>query len=359
MTPPEKTAREVLRHWNLQDAALTPVTAGLINLTLRVDSPTGSFVLQRLHPIFRPELHLDIEAITSHLACAGMETPRLVRTEAGELWVLEESPAMAQPPGPSRVWRLQTALPGHTLQAVERPSQAAEAGALLGRFHCALADCQHRFHFTRQAHGLARHASALRRALETHEHHPLAAAVTPLGEAVLAFVKGRSSFDALPTRVTHGDPKISNVLFLGPEDRAHAWVDLDTLGRLALPVELGDALRSWCNPRGEDGLEPALDLSLMEAALTGYAQEASGFVTASERELLVEGVVTIAAELACRFATDALDESYFGWDAARFPSHGEHNLHRARGQWALAQSVQRRRAEAEAVVARAFSTARS
>lgn len=351
--------REVLRHWGLEEAALTPLSDGLINLTLRVESSRGAFVLQRLHPIFRAELHLDIDAITGALAEAGLATPRLVRTRSGALWVeLEEPPARPDEPPGRGIWRLQTALPGRTVHRVERPALAAEAGALLGRFHRALESCEHQFRFTRQAHGLTRHRGALAATIAAHPDHRLAEAVRPLAEALFAFVDRRSDLGGLPLRVTHGDPKISNVLFHGPEDRALAWVDLDTLGRLTLPVELGDALRSWCNPQGEDGVEPRLDLGLLEAALSGYARETAGFLTAAERALIVEGVAVIAAELACRFAADALAESYFGWDASRHPGRGEHNLHRARAQLALAESVERQRREAEAVLTRAFARRR-
>ena len=45
------------------------------------------------------------------------------------------------------------------------------------------------------------------------------------------------------------------------------------------------------------------------------------------------------------FAADALREEYFGWDRARFARAGEHNLLRARGQWALHEDVVRLRAE--------------
>ncbi len=44
-------------------------------------------------------------------------------------------------------------------------------------------------------------------------------------------------------------------------------------------------------------------------------------------------------ELAARFCTDALEESYFGWDASRFASAAEHNLVRARAQLSLARSI--------------------
>ena len=48
-----------------------------------------------------------------------------------------------------------------------------------------------------------------------------------------------------------------------------------------------------------------------------------------------------------RFAADALNESYFGWDKARFARAGDHNLLRARGQASLADAVSTARADAE------------
>ena len=51
------------------------------------------------------------------------------------------------------------------------------------------------------------------------------------------------------------------------------------------------------------------------------------------------GVEWVSLELGARFAADALFESYFGWDANRFPGRGEHNLVRARGQWSLHEAL--------------------
>jgi Ser/Thr protein kinase RdoA (MazF antagonist) len=341
-------ATEVLRHWPaLVDARLEPIHIGLINLTFRVERADGErFVLQRLHPIFGAELHRDIEAVTGHLAAHGLATPRLVRTEADALWVEQDG-----------VWRVLTHLEGRTVQRVAGPDMAREAAALLGRFHRALADLEHEFCFVRQAHGLAMHAGRLREALESHPEHRLYDAVAPVAGALLSAADALPALDALPQRITHGDPKISNILFLPPDDRAHALVDLDTLGRLDLPTELGDAFRSWCNPEGEDGGPPELDLSIFEAAVDGYASVARSLPTAAERELLVAGLQIICVELACRFAADALNESYFGWNPDRYPSRGDHNLHRARVQLSLARSVAARRTEAEAIVARAFTCA--
>ena len=326
--PPEPVY-PVLAHWaRLGLTHAEPLAGGLINLTVLARARDGAaYVLQRLHPIFRAEVNEDIDALTAHLADRGVPTARLVPTDQGARCVEAEG-----------VWRLMTYLPGRTYPRVPSPRVAREAGALLGRFHRALADLAHDFRFRRAAHGLALHGEALRRALAAHPGHRLHAEVAALGAELLARAASVPPVDRLPPRITHGDPKITNVLF-HPDDRAHALIDLDTLGHLPLPLELGDALRSWCNPAGEDGGPPELDLGLLAAALEGYGQAAGAWLTDDEAEGLVPGLLYITLELATRFAADALNESYFGWNADRFPASGEHQLHRARVQAALARSV--------------------
>ena len=108
---------------------------------------------------------------------------------------------------------------------------------------------------------------------------------------------------------------------------------------MPLAHELGDALRSWCNPAGEDATEVRFDLELARAALHGWAEEARALLQPGEAESLAVGVHTIALELAARFLADALNESYFGWDEARYASRSAHNLVRGKGQLALAESI--------------------
>ena len=60
------------------------------------------------------------------------------------------------------------------------------------------------------------------------------------------------------------------------------------------------------------------------------------------------------AELAARFATDALNESYFGWNRDAFPDRSTHNQVRAAGQLELHASLCSKIDEAEQLVARAF-----
>ena len=64
---------------------LAPLRGGLINDSFVVGAPPRA-VLQRLHTVFAPEVNLDIEAITGHIAAGGMPTPHLLRTTNNRAW---------------------------------------------------------------------------------------------------------------------------------------------------------------------------------------------------------------------------------------------------------------------------------
>jgi Ser/Thr protein kinase RdoA (MazF antagonist) len=327
-------------------ARVSPIDIGLINRTYRVERAVAeprSLILQRLHPIFRGEVNLDFDAVTAHLAQKGANTPRLVRTTTGALWLDTAEGA----------WRAQTFLEGRVVSVVREPRIAREAGAAAGRFHVAVADLRHTFHFTRPgAHDTPRHLAHLRAQLVVHAKHPRSSAIEPVAARILAHAL--PAIPELPVRIIHGDLKLTNVLFDETLTDAVALLDLDTLAHGTLAVELGDALRSWANPAGESAENARVDLAIVEAALAGYAQAVGGLLTDAEKRALPAGLETIALELASRFCADALEERYFGWDPARYASRGEHNLARARSQLALAESVSANREELAAIIARVF-----
>jgi Ser/Thr protein kinase RdoA (MazF antagonist) len=330
----------VLGAWGLEafEVTVERAASGLIQETWFVDAPGQErLVIQRLHPIFAEPVLEDLEAVTEHLAARGLPTPRLVRTLGGERGTLDVA---------GKLWRALTWLDGHTVDRVRDAAMAREAGALVARFHRAVADCRHEFRFVRAGvHDTAAHLARLEGVAGAggDEARALAGRILDAGRRLEL-----DAFADLPRRVTHGDLKVSNVLFRG--DAAHALLDLDTLGRLPLPIELGDALRSWCNPLGEDVAATRFDLEIFTAAIAGYA--AAGRPAREEAERLVAGLETVCVELAARFCVDAVEDRYFGWDAARFPSRRAHNLVRAAGQLALAEEVARARADAEGIVAR-------
>jgi Ser/Thr protein kinase RdoA (MazF antagonist) len=227
---------------------------------------------------------------------------------------------------------------------------------LLGRFHGALADFDWRYPAVRTGvHDLDRHLRNLRAAVERHRTHARAGAIVPLARDILAAAAALTRLPEFPPRVAHGDPKISNVIFGATDDNARCLVDLDTVGPLPWVLELGDAFRSWCNPAGEDGRAGRFDLDLFRAAVSGYAGEAGRRLDARERDRIVTATETIFVELAARFCADALEESYFGWDPARYPTRSEHNEVRAAGQLAAARALARVRRDADAIVAAAFA----
>ncbi len=131
-------------------------------------------------------------------------------------------------------------------------------------------------------------------------------------------------------------------------------IDLDTLTHMPLPLELGDAFRSWCNPAGEDTPKGQFSLNMFAAGFNGYASEAGGFIKPEERSTVVSATRTIMLELAARFCTDALAEAYFAWNPAKFASRSEHNRIRAQGQLAIYRSLTDQAGEAEQLVAQAF-----
>ena len=331
-----------------EGAAIARLGGGLINRSYLLSRPDGArAVLQAVSPIFSPAIHGNIVAVTERLAAAGLATPRLLPARDGR-------PYLIAPTG--TVWRLQTYVGGVSFDVVGGSEQAGAAGRLVGQFHAAVEGLDHAFTGMRAGvHDTPRHLARLDEAVATHGGHRLAGAVGPLARAIRDGAGALPKLPALPPRICHGDLKFNNILFAGarpPDDaRAVALIDLDTVGPLALAYELGDAWRSWCNRAGEDDVNAALDLAIMGASLDGYRAGLGRALGADERRALVLGVEWVSLELAARFAADALAESYFGWNASRFPGRGEHNLVRARGQWSLHQALVATRAERAAMLA--------
>jgi Ser/Thr protein kinase RdoA (MazF antagonist) len=347
MTSPADVPLDLLARWReLRGRRCAPLRGGLINSTYLVEGSSDRFVLQRLNPLWTPEVCEDVEAVTRHLAAAGLVTPRLVPTGDGARCFVDEQGC---------VWRAQTFIEGaKSYERLEGKAHARAAGALVGKAHRALDSLAHEYRFTRgNVHDTPKHLATLRRALQEQQGHRLYDEVRALAEPLLEESATLPSFAGLPARHAHGDLKVSNLLF-DEEGQGLCLVDLDTLARMIWPFEMGDALRSWCNPRGEDVGEARFDLDLFEAAMQGYAAAAPALITAPERALLLDGVATISLELSARFLADALLESYFGYDPERFASRGEHNLVRGKGQWALYRSVVAQRDDATAVLEAAF-----
>lgn len=356
MTAPH-VPNQVLDAWGWRGCKVTSITGGLINQTFAIERETLPIaVLQQMHPIFGGEVNLDITAVRRHLVEVGadVQIPAVLPTRTGALWHDHQG----------QTWRALAWLPGLTVHRVLSPQWAFSAGGLVGRFHRALDGFDHRYAFARPGvHDTARHLARLQQQLAAHAgtgaHAPFAEAeeARALAQQITTAAAALPPIEDLTPRHCHGDLKISNLLFTATDHAgaptpsttlvASALVDLDTVGMMPLAHELGDALRSWCNPLGEDDHGVAFRTDIFEAAMQGYAEAAP--LTPALRRSIVAGLATICVELAARFCADVFADSYFGWDAARFPSRRAHNLRRARRQLELGQAVKH---QASALLAR-------
>jgi len=317
--------------------SLQSLRSGLIHQSYWLQSGAQEYLLQRVNPIFGPGVHENVRLVTEWLASKGMETPQLVATAEGR---------PSADLGDEGRFRLMRFVPGQTFETCQGPGHARSAAGLVARFHGALADfpaplAPLGFPF----HDMPRSFAALEAALRERAGHALHDAVVPLAREILGTFSTWEELGPLPERLVHADLKFDNVLFAPasgqPEEqpRARCLIDLDTLCRLPLWVELGDAWRSWCNRKGEDCAEAQLDLGLLEAAVRAYLDALAVELGPDERRSLAHGIERVALELAARFATDALEERTFAWDAARFASAGEHHLLRATGQLSLSRQA--------------------
>jgi len=136
----------------------------------------------------------------------------------------------------------------------------------------------------------------------------------------------------------HGDPKVNNVMINASTGRAISLVDLDTVKPGLIHYDIGDCMRSGCNPLGEETEQweaVQFDPEIGAAILEGYLTQARNFLTAADYDYLFDSIRLLAFELGVRFFTDYLDGNvYFK------VRHPEHNLQRALVQFKLTESIE-------------------
>ena len=143
----------------------------------------------------------------------------------------------------------------------------------------------------------------------------------------------------LPTRVTHNDTKLNNVLLDQNTRRALCVIDLDTVMPGLSAYDFGDSIRFGAATAAED----EVDLSKVEMSLRRYETFTRGYVgacpglTPREAETLPMGAWTITLEIGMRFLTDYLDGDHY------FTIHRPaQNLDRCRTQIKLGADMEKK-----------------
>ncbi len=155
---------------------------------------------------------------------------------------------------------------------------------------------------------------------------------------VCSYIMERIANGTLPLRVTHNDTKLNNILMDNKTGEPVCVIDLDTIMPGSVLFDFGDAIRFGASSAAED----ETDLSKVYMREEAFDAFAKGFVgglegSLSEAEILElpMGALIITLETGIRFLTDYLSgDTYF---RIHYP---EHNLDRARNQFALVRDME-------------------
>jgi hypothetical protein len=154
----------------------------------------------------------------------------------------------------------------------------------------------------------------------------------------------------LPMRVTHNDTKLNNVLLDQKTGKALAVIDLDTIMPGSALYDFGDSIRFGANTALEDEKDlgkVSLSLPLFETYLEGYLEGCHDALTPREIHEMPVGAYLMTIECGIRFLSDyLLGDTYF---RIAYP---EHNLVRARCQFALIKDMEKKAKEIQAIVER-------
>lgn len=141
----------------------------------------------------------------------------------------------------------------------------------------------------------------------------------------------------IPTRITHNDTKISNILF-DKQDNVLCVIDLDTVLSSTCLNDYGDAIRSYTNNGLEDDENlnnVYIKMDIFESYTSGYLSEAIFFLSPSEIDNLAFSAKYITFEQVLRFLMDYIDgDNYYK------VKNEKHNLVRTHAQYKLLQSME-------------------
>lgn len=141
----------------------------------------------------------------------------------------------------------------------------------------------------------------------------------------------------IPTRVTHNDTKLNNILMDKATDKGVCVIDLDTVMPGSLLYDFGDSVRFAANNGAEDDKDLSrvwIRTELYEEYVSGFLAGVGDSIITEEIKLLPMSVFILTYELALRFMTDYLNgDTYF---KLNYP---EHNLIRTRAQIKLMEDI--------------------
>lgn len=151
----------------------------------------------------------------------------------------------------------------------------------------------------------------------------------------------------IPTRVTHNDTKINNILF-SEEGEVLCVIDLDTVLSSTILNDFGDAIRYYTNAGKEDEKDLSkvyMRMDIFKGFTEGYLSETKSFLSPSEMKYLAFSAMYITIEQVLRFLMDYIDgDNYYKIQ------YDDHNLVRTRAQIKLCESMEEKYDEMDEIV---------
>lgn len=324
--------------------SIAPLGEGFINDTYVVTTVGNSpnYILQRKnHNIFPdvPKMMDNIAAVTAHIkrkvADPMRQTLTITPTRTGELYAQVDGNFWAACLFISR---------SKSYERADTLALAYQGGVGIGRFQSQLSD------FTTPLHETIKGFHNIRHRFEQWDASVAADAAGRVAElqTEIGWIESRREKmltfwslvedGTIPTRVTHNDTKLSNILFDADTDEVLCAIDLDTVMTSTSLNDFGDAIRSYTNTGAEDDRDLSrvgMDIDIFRAYAEGYLSERKESLTQSEKQWLAFSALYITYEQVLRFLMDYIDgDKYYKTTSA------DHNLVRTHAQYRLLQSME-------------------
>jgi hypothetical protein len=316
-------------------------------VTMRTEEGDKEIVLQGINTRIFPRVRKLMENMvraTDHLRQALEARPptgrrevlQLIKSKDGKPWVRDHLGGWWR-----ATYRIQNA---SSVDIPSDPSQVLAAARAFGELLRLLSDLRpHHLHeVIMRFHDLQARLATFEAVLSADPKNRASNA-----RAEIIFVRSRTGMvkqlpslrapAGLPVRVTHNDTKLNNVLLDDETGEGVCVLDLDTMMPGLSLYDFGDMIRTMTNPVAED--ETALskvemDMGLFEKAAAGWLMEAGPVLHETEIKMLPQAAPAMTFMIGVRFLTDYLQgDTYFHVDRPN------HNLDRARAQFALVESM--------------------
>ena len=332
---------------------------GHINLTYRIRSDGRDYILQRINTdIFKnPDgLMNNISSVTEFLRSKVIEsggdpereTLTLVKTKKGEIAHNDES----------GLYRMYLFITDSTCyNKAERAGMFGESAKAFGRFQNLLTefDATTLSETIKDFHNTPVRFSNFLKALENDKAGRKALCKKEIEfylskKDYCSLITDRLADGRIPTRVTHNDTKLNNVMIDNESGKGICVIDLDTVMPGSMLYDFGDSIRFGASSAAED--EKDLDKvycvpELYDEYTAGFLSEMKDTVTEEELKHLHDGAIMMTLECGMRFLTDYLDGDTY------FRTHYEgQNLDRARTQMKLVMDMEARRPIFEAIISK-------